>query len=408
MAALMLAEAACIEGAPPRAPPRPRPRAEKKLFSSGLRARLISRICSTSVARFSAACHVVKVSSSIFRYTQEGMLLRYLSRSSRSPYPERSTGPLNSVENSAAAAVKAASFLQGVVTPCTPICTDASWANDSCHHIEVGGGASGSLCQGRSWWETLSAPGGTEDAAGAEAAVVALRWSNFERSECSSGLSAESAVKAPEKVRRGVWREISSYLTGFGNSLGKAGAGGDRARVLRGGSRCKGASRTERMLHSSDCLVAGVIFCDRLGCPVGARLLLATVDDSLRAVWDVDVDEVLRVECVNLALAGSHVGWGEEGEEPSPHIRNDKHRPLKCSGGDVCMLSMYRRGQEVETEIPRAAEASLYTWGDKGRLCALVRAQLVHAQHADAAPGAGESEQLCQRNLSCAVHCCPN
>ncbi|EED78663.1 predicted protein [Postia placenta Mad-698-R] len=35
-----------------------------------------------------------------------------------------------------------------------------------------------------------------------------------------------------------------------------------------------------------------------------------------------------------------------------------------------------------------AAEAGLYTEGDKGRLCALVCAQLVHAQHADAAPGA--------------------
>ncbi|KAF9801278.1 hypothetical protein IEO21_10159 [Rhodonia placenta] len=43
--------------------------------------------------------------------------------------------------------------------------------------------------------------------------------------------------------------------------------------------------------------------------------------------------------------------------------------------------------QEVKTEVPRAAEAGLYTGKDKGRLCALVRAQLVRAQHADAAPG---------------------
>ncbi|KAF9801399.1 hypothetical protein IEO21_10126 [Rhodonia placenta] len=49
-------------------------------------------------------------------------------------------------------------------------------------------------------------------------------------------------------------------------------------------------------------------------------------------------------------------------------------------------------GQEVETEVPRAAEAGLYTWGDKGRLCALVRAQLVRAQHADAAPGAVDND----------------
>ncbi|KAF9801506.1 hypothetical protein IEO21_10102 [Rhodonia placenta] len=49
-------------------------------------------------------------------------------------------------------------------------------------------------------------------------------------------------------------------------------------------------------------------------------------------------------------------------------------------------------GQEVETEVPRAAEAGLYTGGDKGRLCALVRVQLVHAQHADAAPGAVDND----------------
>ncbi|OSX64736.1 hypothetical protein POSPLADRAFT_1111449, partial [Postia placenta MAD-698-R-SB12] len=53
-------------------------------------------------------------------------------------------------------------------------------------------------------------------------------------------------------------------------------------------------------------------------------------------------------------------------QEPRPRVRENKHRPLKC----------------------RAAEVGLYTWGDKGRLCALVRAQLVRAQRADAAPGA--------------------
>ncbi|KAF9798525.1 hypothetical protein IEO21_10703 [Rhodonia placenta] len=49
-------------------------------------------------------------------------------------------------------------------------------------------------------------------------------------------------------------------------------------------------------------------------------------------------------------------------------------------------------GQEVKTEVPRAAEAGLYTGEDKGRLCALVRAQLVRAQHADAAPGAVDND----------------
>ncbi|OSX58515.1 hypothetical protein POSPLADRAFT_1152827, partial [Postia placenta MAD-698-R-SB12] len=55
-----------------------------------------------------------------------------------------------------------------------------------------------------------------------------------------------------------------------------------------------------------------------------------------------------------------------------PRVREDKYHPLKCR---------YRR-------------AGLYTGEVKGRLCALVRAQLVRAQHADAAPGAGESERL--------------
>ncbi|OSX59626.1 hypothetical protein POSPLADRAFT_1149350, partial [Postia placenta MAD-698-R-SB12] len=37
--------------------------------------------------------------------------------------------------------------------------------------------------------------------------------------------------------------------------------------------------------------------------------------------------------------------------------------------------------QEVKTEVPRAAKTGLYTEVDKGRLCTLVCAQLVHAQH---------------------------
>ncbi|OSX56012.1 hypothetical protein POSPLADRAFT_1161505, partial [Postia placenta MAD-698-R-SB12] len=122
-------------------------------------------------------------------------------------------------------------------------------------------------------------------------------------------------------------------LTWIGNdSLRETGAGGDRARMPRGRSRRKGAAGTEGVLSPSDCFVARVILLDRSGCPIGARLLLATIEDSLRAVWDVDVDEVLRVECVDLALTGSHDGWGEDGEEPSPRVREDKYRPLKCRG----------------------------------------------------------------------------
>ncbi|EED77447.1 predicted protein [Postia placenta Mad-698-R] len=64
---------------------------------------------------------------------------------------------------------------------------------------------------------------------------------------------------------------------------------------------------------------------------------------------------------------------------------------LKDAGGVQLGLTK-AMGQEVKTEVPRAAEAGLYTWGDKGRLCTLVRAQLVCAQHADAAPGAVDSD----------------
>ncbi|OSX63761.1 hypothetical protein POSPLADRAFT_1139513, partial [Postia placenta MAD-698-R-SB12] len=62
-------------------------------------------------------------------------------------------------------------------------------------------------------------------------------------------------------------------------------------------------------------------------------------------------------------------------------------------------------GQEVETEVPRAAEAGLYTEGVEGRLCSLVRAQQVCALQTTAAPGASESECLCQRSPSDAAHC---
>ncbi|KAF9801892.1 hypothetical protein IEO21_10019 [Rhodonia placenta] len=79
---------------------------------------------------------------------------------------------------------------------------------------------------------------------------------------------------------------------------------------------------------------------------------------------------------------------------------------MKDAGGVQLNLTE-AMGQEVKTEVPRVAEAGLYTGEDKGRLCALVCAQLVRAQHADTAPGASESEQLCQWSLSCAAHCRP-
>ncbi|EED82171.1 predicted protein [Postia placenta Mad-698-R] len=98
------------------------------------------------------------------------------------------------------------------------------------------------------------------------------------------------------------------------------------------------------------------------------------------AVWVVtrDVDLLLGVEGVLKSRAVeefvSHVDGGRKGsmqQEPKPRVREDKYRPLKCR---------------------KAAEAGLYTGEDKGRLCALVRAQLVRAQHADAAPGAVDND----------------
>ncbi|OSX55922.1 hypothetical protein POSPLADRAFT_1162156, partial [Postia placenta MAD-698-R-SB12] len=64
-----------------------------------------------------------------------------------------------------------------------------------------------------------------------------------------------------------------------------------------------------------------------------------------------------------------------------------------------------RKGRCADRGKPKCWGRSTYLTEAMGRLCALVRAQLVRAQHADAAPGAGESEWLCQRSPSCAVRC---
>ncbi|KAF9801709.1 hypothetical protein IEO21_10044 [Rhodonia placenta] len=50
-----------------------------------------------------------------------------------------------------------------------------------------------------------------------------------------------------------------------------------------------------------------------------------------------------------------------------------------------------------------------YTYGTQSnaRVCRLVCAQLVCAQHADAAPGASKLVWLCKQSLDCAVHCHP-
>ncbi|OSX56026.1 hypothetical protein POSPLADRAFT_1161403, partial [Postia placenta MAD-698-R-SB12] len=75
-------------------------------------------------------------------------------------------------------------------------------------------------------------------------------------------------------------------------------------------------------------------------------------------------------------------------------MAESEYRVSRVDAGSLGSFDLMSRleGQEVKTEVPRTAEAGLYTWGDKGRLCALVRAQLVRAQHADAAPGAVDND----------------
>ncbi|EED84940.1 predicted protein [Postia placenta Mad-698-R] len=149
------------------------------------------------------------------------------------------------------------------------------------------GGASGSPCRGRSRERTLSAAGGTEDGAGVEAAVVSLRWSDFEGSECASGLTAATAVKALEEAqRRGHAQALVQDLEGDLLALDL-----DRRQFGE----------------------ALVILLDRSRRAIGTWLLLAAEDESRRTVSEVDVEEVLGVEGVNKALTHSHDGR-EEGE----------------------------------------------------------------------------------------------
>lgn len=68
------------------------------------------------------------------------------------------------------------------------------------------------------------------------------------------------------------------------------------------------------MLHPLDRFVAQIVLVDRSRCPIWARLLLVGEDEGGRTIWNINIDEVLRVEGVNKALTGSHVGWGKDRE----------------------------------------------------------------------------------------------
>ncbi|OSX57481.1 hypothetical protein POSPLADRAFT_1156597, partial [Postia placenta MAD-698-R-SB12] len=192
--------------------------------------------------------------------------------------------------------------------------------------------------------------------------------------------------------------------------LGNAGAwrgrsGWDGSDVAR--CRSRGASvpecRAAGVLDPSDWYEVPFVNSDGPWSAIRARLPIT--DEERRSVfaalWVVtrDVDLILGVEGVLKSRAV---------EEFVSHVDGGRKGGCACYERlGVRLVLTEAMGQEVKTEVPRAAEAGLYTWRDKGRLCALVRAQLVCAQHADAAPGAGESERLCQRGPSCAVHCRP-
>ncbi|EED84079.1 predicted protein [Postia placenta Mad-698-R] len=99
--------------------------------------------------------------------------------------------------------------------------------------------------------------------------------------------------------------------------------------------------------------------------------------------WKAFVAELAQIygqrddkECRDLRSSdwGKPNSWGR----PTDSYRSDGELRSNLRLGTSNIL-----GQEVETGVPRAAEAGLYTGEVKGRLCAL---------HADAAPGAVDSD----------------
>ncbi|OSX63833.1 hypothetical protein POSPLADRAFT_1138552 [Postia placenta MAD-698-R-SB12] len=185
-----------------------------------------------------------------------------------------------------------------------------------------------------------------------KATVVTVRRANFARNECSGGLAAETAVKALEEargrgyVRQGLltWRRALSARRAEQNPRTRTprlllhshspqaqalvqGLEGDllaldwvRRQFEEGGSWGRqGESAARRIEMRGCCGVRVDVGPFGLPCSVGNLARLTGVSDwgtaaARKAVWDVNVDEVLRVEGMNLALTGSHNGWGEDGE----------------------------------------------------------------------------------------------
>ncbi|OSX58868.1 hypothetical protein POSPLADRAFT_1151910 [Postia placenta MAD-698-R-SB12] len=140
------------------------------------------------------------------------------------------------------------------------------------------------------------------------------------------------------------------------------------------------------MLDSSDWCVASFVCSDRLRSVVRARLSVTDEERSFRSVvvWVI-------VQDVNLFLCVKHVLETRAVKEFISH--GDGGRKGRCA--------------DKKQTNTKAGGVRLSLTKAMGRLCMLVCAQLVCAQHADAALGASESVRLCQRSLGCAVHCHP-
>ncbi|OSX58045.1 hypothetical protein POSPLADRAFT_1155186, partial [Postia placenta MAD-698-R-SB12] len=294
---------------------------------------------------------------------------------------------------------------------------------------------------GRQRERTLSATRRTKDCPRMEATVVTVCRANFARNECSSGLAAATAVKTIEeawrrgdigqglKSRRGLWT-----MSWPKNAMECRGARPwevfPTVAPRRAGGSLEGSLKAVRLPQflegDGDLLVLDLYWRQRTGVQGHWGVGLVFI-----AFWVVtrDVDLLLGVEGVLKSRAveefvshGSRFTWGpvlllaSMQQEPKPRVREDKYRPLKCRYRRVCecffgmpaVLGSFNLMSQLRVE----RQGKTRCWGCStdlteamGRLCALVHAQLVRAQHADAAPGASESERLCQRSPSCAVHC---
>ncbi|OSX61474.1 hypothetical protein POSPLADRAFT_1145007 [Postia placenta MAD-698-R-SB12] len=147
--------------------------------------------------------------------------------------------------------------------------------------------------------------------------------------------------------------------------------------------------RAAGVLDSSDWYEVPFVNSDGPWSAIRARLPIT--DEERRSVsaalWVVtrDVDLILGVEGVLKSRAVeefvSHVDGGRKGsmqQEPKPRLW--EFRPNVATWG------------RATGENLKAGGVRLVLTEAMGRLCALVRAQLVRAQHADAAPGAVDSD----------------